>query len=328
MKWGPSGRICVQCSRKLKSEREHANSVLLDVKRLVQTPNLLDIKLEKDPMAVPHRLFALHPLDKDDDSDSAGRTIPKAKIATPHIGKLISYEIAATEARGRVLFFQSMSKQPMLRSAAGTLFERFVLGWLASGSGHLSCTPAHGSDSLEIPACPGKDQMILFRSKTTLKNMKVKQLPTCFVPDSQTFPTVDAIILTVNHLITIQVTISNEHSAKTAGFEKVRESGIRNRDLAANTKDRNWCHVFVTDQDNTAESLRNQTLNGLPQDISIYSAIFDVGQSVTRVREIEAFDVSGTWLHTISAHLGMTRNWPPKIVWTSMKSNYEASGNF
>jgi hypothetical protein len=122
MKWGPSGRICVQCSRKLKSEREHANLVLLDVKRLVKTPNSLE-----DPMAVPHRLFALHPLDKDDDSDSAGRTIPKAKIATPHIGKLISYEIAATEARGRVLSFQSMSKQPMLRSAAGTVFERFVL---------------------------------------------------------------------------------------------------------------------------------------------------------------------------------------------------------
>ena len=272
-------------------------------------------------MAVPHRLFALHPLDKDDDSDSAGRTIPKVKIATPHICKLISYEIAATAACERVLFFQGMSKQPMLISAVGTLFERFVLCWLAFGSGYLHCTPAHGSDSLEIPACPGKDRTISFRSKTALKNMKVKQLPTCFLPESLTFPTINAIILTVDHLITVQVSVSNEHGAKTAGFEKVRESGIRNRDLAAGTKDRNWCHVFVTDGDIKAKSLRNQTLSGLPQDVSIYSAVFDVGQSYIGVKEIQAFDVSGSWLHVISAHLGMTRNWLPKIVWTSMKGN-------
>jgi hypothetical protein len=167
----------------------------------------------------------------------------------------------------------------------------------------------------------------LLNSKTALKDMEVKHLPSCFLPGSQTFATADAIILTVDCLITVQVTLSREHTAKKSGFDGMRESGIRNRNLTTGTN-RRWCHVFVTDEDSKANSLRRQTLSDLPEDISIYSTVFDVDRPDINVENIRAFDVSWSWLHAISAHLGMTIYWLAKIVWPSMMGNYEASGNF
>jgi hypothetical protein len=52
------------------------------------------------------------------------------------------------------------------------------------------------------------------------------------------------------------------------------------------------CHVFITDDDFKAKSLRDQTLSYVPEDrdIFVYSAVFDVGRSdITRERLV-AFD--------------------------------------
>jgi hypothetical protein len=275
---------------------KHESVVITDARNFIVNPNPNSM-LDEDPMAVPQNLFFVEPLDKDDVRGHK-RMVAKAKLATPHIRKLISYEVAKVVAHERVMLFQTLSRQPMLKPAVGTLFERFVLCWLACGFGSLHCTRAHnsqGSDVIKIPSCPGEDRTFFFHSMTQLKNMTVTQLPSCFLPMSQAFPTIDAIILTAEHLITIQVTISNKHSANKTGFDRIRESGIRKKNLATGTKDRGWCHVFVSDTESNATALRHQTLSDVPNDIPIYSATFDVSRSDRSVENIEAFEVSGSF---------------------------------
>lgn len=99
---------------------------------------------------------------------------------------------------------------------------------------------------------------------------------------SLTSAAIDAIILTAHSLITVQVTISYRHSAKKRGFEEVSDSGIK--------KHRTWKHVFITDEDYRAGPLRRQALKGLPEGISIYSAVFDVGRSDITVEDLKAFE--------------------------------------
>jgi hypothetical protein len=110
----------------------------------------------------------------------------------------------------------------------------------------------------------------------------------CLSPvTSLTSAAIDAIILTAHSLITVQVTISHRHSAKKRGFEEVSDSGIK--------KHRTWKHVFITDEDYRARPLRRQALKGLPEGISIYSAVFDVGRSDITVEDLKAFEVSTSW---------------------------------
>jgi hypothetical protein len=183
----------------------------------------------------------------------------------------------------------------------------------------LVCSPAEpepDSSVLEIPACE-KERAYFFGSKTALMSLKkasLGKLPVCLLPTSKAFVAVDAIILTKDSIITIQVTISDKHSAKS-GFDDVEEAGIR--------KGRSWCHVFITDNDRRAESLRGQTLGDLPKDISLHSAVFDIGRIYHE--HLHAFDnkkVSGSWLHAIGAHRWITSDaLAKKIVWTSTMSD-------
>jgi hypothetical protein len=237
-------------------------------------------------MHIPHDLFSIQA------KDERNRGIPSVKISTPYVGKIILHAAVAAEAQERIRFFQMMSNQPMFRPAAGVLFKRFVLSWMASDLGSLNCTPARGPSILKIPACGNR--MVFFGNHTALKETKVDKLPFCLVPTCRTFAAIDMIILTVNSLITVQVTISAEHSEKESGFEQVKNSGIR--------EDRQWQHIFITDDDNKARFLRSQALIYLSGDISVYSAVFNVGRSDTLVADIETFEVSGSCFHVFDAH--------------------------
>ncbi len=68
-------------------------------------------------------------------------------------------------------------------------------------------------------------------------------------------------------------------------------------------KKRYLCHVFITDNENKASSLRGQTLSDLPAHIGVYSAVFSIGQSgITseRMRALDEVRVSESWLHAMS----------------------------
>ncbi|KAF8257605.1 hypothetical protein EI94DRAFT_1920824 [Lactarius quietus] len=71
----------------------------------------------------------------------------------------------------------------------------------------------------------------------------------------------------------VQATVSTKHSAEEGGFTVIAES------LPTCIRDgRDWCHVFITDDEWTAQSLRDQKLSNLPDDIRVYSGVYDVGQ--------------------------------------------------
>jgi len=64
----------------------------------------------------------------------------------------------------------------------------------------------------------------------------VKDTPFGWLPASRVFPSFDAVICTDKYIITIQLTVSSEHSMSPEG----------------------WCHVFVTDCERNPTLLREQ----------------------------------------------------------------------
>jgi hypothetical protein len=250
------------------------------------------IEWNYDPVNESDIVFAIQPKGKDE----TGRRMPIAGMATDRIWEIISYAAAKAHVQGRISFYQTISEDPDFRGSAGKMFGRFFLSWLASGPdvNPLDCSPAKlGSSVLNIPAC-GEEQTSFFGSKTVLKRSELddSKLPVCLLPISQTFAGVNAIIFTNEFFITVQVTISDKDGAKGIGFTGIKES------ISPHIREhRNWCHVFITDNDRKAESLRGQTLSDLPKDISVYSGVFHLDRIT--LAHLQAFDekkVSGSHL--------------------------------
>ena len=232
------------------------------------------------------------------------RQTPIGRIATDRIRDIILYAAAEAEAHERVKFYLTISKQPGFRTSAGKMFEEFVLSWFyAHSDNYIPCDATQAtSPYLQIPACGGEGHTVFFSSKSALKKKTRGDtiLPLLLLPTSQSFATADAIILTEEFIITIQVTIADSHKAKGSGFATIEEH------LSVVTKrSREWHHVFITDNQTSAKSLRNQTFKELPSWVRIYSAVFDVCTPTIHREHVEGFNnqrVSVSWLHAIGAY--------------------------
>jgi hypothetical protein len=188
-------------------------------------------------------------------------------------------------------------------TSAGYFFETHVLLWIhyAPSQDTLACTPAMPrSPSLHIPTCG--DNMEFFSSVDELKNVDKNESRKCWVPASQTFPTCDVIVLTNNFVIT--TTIASKHGAKPSGFENISKS-LPSDFLAT----RDWCHVFLTDREHKADSLRRQKLTGIPQKMAIhvYSALVSIEEwdsllTAERVDKMENDRVSWYWPYAIDIY--------------------------
>ena len=230
------------------------------------------------------------------------RQIPIAHIATDTIKNIILFAAAEADAHERIKFYLAILKRSAFRTTAGKFFKELVLSWFyAHTDVSIPCHAANAtSPFLQIPACGG-DRTGFFGSKSALKKKAHgKALPLLLLPESQSFPTADAIVLTEEFIITIQITIANSHTARGTGFAAIQEH------LSVVTKrSREWRHVFITDNQNSAKSLQNQTFNELPSGIRIYSAVFDVGIPSILREHVERFNnqkVSVSWLHAIGAY--------------------------
>ena len=233
-------------------------------------------------------LMASHILLKMEPKGDESRQTSIGRIATDQIRDIILYAAAEAEAHERVRFYLTISKQPGFRISASKMFEEFVLSWFyAHSNNYVPCDAAQAtSPYLQIPACGEEEHTVFFGSKSALKKKTRSDtiLPLLLLPTSQSFPTADAIILTEESIITIQVTIANSHKVKGSGFATIEQhlSVVAKRS-------RKWCHVFITDNEYSAMSLRNQTFSELPRRVQIYSAVFDVGTpSITR-KQVEGF---------------------------------------
>ncbi|KAH8995601.1 hypothetical protein EDB92DRAFT_2084426 [Lactarius akahatsu] len=272
-KWGPSARTCLQLLQD-GEERLHERMVTKTAGDFVTDP----LPITKyNESKVSHLLFSIRP----ENQSRIGRKAQVPEMATDHIKAIISYAAADAEARDQINFFEKISTHPDFKVPAGKMFEGFVLSWLYARQNvePLSCF-ATGQAVLEIPAC-GKKQTTFFGSKATLT--EGNQPPFCLLPTAQNFATADAIVITDEFVITIQVTVSDKHDAKKRGFDKIKEL------IPTPLKRDKWRHVFITDSDKKAVSLRNQFLPDLPQNALVYSGVFDILWSGVTREHVEAF---------------------------------------
>lgn len=223
--------------------------------------------------------------------------MPTLKIPTRHLHGFVSRAYANRDCAARHTLYQAMSKNPCFASSAGYLLETCVLLWLrhSPAQDYLSCVPAtgHGSPELRIPACGEKMQFI--REVGDLKCTNENERPMCLVPVSKTFPTCDAIILTNEFVITVQITVASTHHTNDIGCEKVHGSIPKG---FSDTRTR--CHVFVTDTKDKATSLRSQYTT-TTKNIQFYFIFINVNMfnsilTSERVDALEKDKVSRLWL--------------------------------
>ena len=245
-----------------------------------------------DAFSVSHTIFSIEPHAK-------SRQVPIARVATKHIDELILLATVEADAAERITFYRSLSAHKWFKAPEGYLLERFVLAWLTAypASTPICCSTAmYGAPTLAIPVCP-LDQSISLTDLNELKGVKKCPLPFCFIPTSSTFPTIDAIVIDDKFIITVQVTVSRTHSAKPEGFEQIfthLPAQFRNK--------RQWCHVFVTGDEENAQALRYKPRD-LPKKmrITVYSAVFDIGW-LSRIHnrfKLSKEKVSWCWLRAI-----------------------------
>ncbi|KAH9026175.1 hypothetical protein EDB85DRAFT_1893491 [Lactarius pseudohatsudake] len=288
-KWGPSARTCVQLARDPAKGRYHAIVVNNAADAFVERP---PPRTTFDAIEVFHVLFSVRP---EVEEDRGGGRVPVAVMATEHIKRIISCAAAGAVARKRIEFYRIISTQPSFKVSAGKMFEGFVLSWLYAGS----------NLNLEIPAC-GEEQTTFFDGKNSLEKVNRDKLPLCLLPTSKDFPTADAIIITDEFIITIQVITFGRHSAKGSDLADIKKL------IPPSLGRDKWCHVFITDNDSSlrAISLRNQTLPELPKDILVYSGVFNIGWSGVTRKHMESFNEKRVRLHAIGAYRGTAGNLP------------------
>ncbi|KAH9064626.1 hypothetical protein EDB87DRAFT_1598434 [Lactarius vividus] len=254
--WGPSARICIS----LVDPNRVGDHILAVASAAYLFTNNVKQFDGLNAALVSHRLFAVRPT-----KDSRQKVT--AEFASRHLLGFVSRAYAERDRAMRLSFYKQISGHAWFSTSAGRIFEAHVLIWsrYASAEDCLPCTRAvEASPLLTIPSC-GKN-MEFFSKADDLKNMVDEhERRKCLVPVSATFPTLDAIFITHEFVITVQMTIASEHDAKKIGFEKVYKN-LPSSVLAKRQK----CHVFLTDTEDKANLLRRQMLTEIPKKLAIH----------------------------------------------------------
>lgn len=137
------------------------------------------------------------------------------------------------------------------------------------------CVPASNDTApLTIPVCAITHPL---NGKSGLSAANNYTLPFYWRPTSSStsFTSLDGIICTDSDIILIQATVAKQHDMKVSGLD-----AIRNGLPARFHQRRNWCLVFTTSTEESAQALRNQNTI-LPkrwEALAIYSCTFIIGQ--------------------------------------------------
>ncbi|KAH9014215.1 hypothetical protein EDB84DRAFT_1568299 [Lactarius hengduanensis] len=217
-KWGPNARNCLLFSQRPQTEYLHGSRVDTAVKSFID--RFPYFQGDFDALQVSHIIFSVLP---EDSSTRVGRQVPVAKVASEYINKLIINATIKAETDQQITFFKSLCTHAWFKSAAGRILESFVLAWLSAhpASTPIPCTAAAAAAPvLKIPVCP-KDRAIPLTGLTLLKTTKRRTLPFCFIPISQNFSAIDAIVFDKSHLITVQVTVSPKHDVNSDALRQI-----------------------------------------------------------------------------------------------------------
>ena len=199
-------------------------------------------------------------------------------------------------------FYRSIRDHQLFSSLASQMFEIQVLLLLWLYSGVLTCTSAMANfPYFEFPVCPGN--LKFFHRAEELKDISEPGISICLVPNSPTFPTLDAVVLTPNAVITIQITIALKHDANEEEFGLIFKN--LSHDLLA--KRPNRYHVFITDYEINAKSLREKNQAQIPNGTLVYTTIIGIGGNIATEERVDALEkarVSMYWLYAIWYLLG------------------------
>ncbi|KAH9064204.1 hypothetical protein EDB87DRAFT_1575068 [Lactarius vividus] len=133
-----------------------------------------------------------------------GRWVLVKEVASEHVSDLIPSATIKAETAEQTTFFSSLRTHPWFKSATSRILKAFVLTRLSAHpvSTPIPCTAAASVLALKIPVSP-KHRVIPFNGLTILEDIKKYAPPFPFLPVSQTFPTVGAIVFGNKLLITV-----------------------------------------------------------------------------------------------------------------------------
>ena len=216
------------------------------------------------PSAI-HRIFVIRP-----SPDS--REIASIEFGTNRLRDIVARAYAQRDNAERYSFYRTIREHSCFASPARQMFEIHLLLWFWHYHCHaLSCTGATASSPFfQIPSC--RNNLKFFYKVEELKDISETQQSICLVPTSRTFPTLSAVVLADNAVITVQFTIALKHDANEQEFDLIYKN--LPPDLLAKRPGR--YHVFVTDKEINAKSLREQSQTQVPNGTLVYSAVIGV----------------------------------------------------
>jgi hypothetical protein len=281
--WGPSARNCVRFAKDPEERSRHEADVILTATSLTKNPN--DFSFEV-PSAT-HWIFLVRP-------SPNSRRLVTVDYATNRLREIVVRAYCQQDKTARYRFYRTIRRHPWFGAPAGHMYEIHVLLWFAyaQATQTLSCTGAQAdSPELEIPSCPGN--VIFFDNVDELSHLmeiSKPEGPMCLVPTSRTFPTLDAVVLTNDTIITVKITISPKHDAMEEGFGLIYKN--LPPDLLFERPHR--CHVFITDDGLNAKSLREQNRTEIPDGILSYTTVIDVNdldsQAPATIEHLDALE--------------------------------------
>ncbi|KAH9180779.1 hypothetical protein EDB89DRAFT_66709 [Lactarius sanguifluus] len=226
--WGPSVRVCISLTKNPDDVGSYAQSV-------ADAADSLTSQYDDFKSTSTRELFVVRPT-------SSSRQMVTEEFGTNHLRGIVARAYAKHDHATRLTFYKAIRRLSLFSSPAGQMYEINVLLWFrhARDTDFLRCTSnTTGSPQLEIPACPGN--LKFFSQPNELHEMYEPGRPICWVPTSGTLPTLDAVVLTDDSVVTVQITVASKHSANNLAFEDVY------RNLPPSLKAKPRCHVFISD---------------------------------------------------------------------------------
>ena len=260
--WGPSARDCLRFAKNPKAIDRHEQDVFQTVSELTKDASrFTDFQV---PSAM-HQIFVVRP-----SPDS--REIATVEFGTNRLRDIVARAYAQRDHALQYSFYRTIREHPYFASPARQMFEIRQLLWFRHYySNPRSCTgAAESSPPLQIPCW--YNNLKFFYKVEELKDISQTKTPICLVPTSPKFPALSAIVLTGNAVITIQITIALKHGAKEQEFDLIYKN--LPPDLLAKRPGR--CHVFITDNEMNARSLREQNQTQVPNGTLVYSMAFGI----------------------------------------------------
>ena len=289
--WGPSTRDCLRFAKNPKAIGRHEQDVFRTASELTKdASHFTGFQL---PSAT-HRIFVLRP-----SPDS--REIACVEFGTNRLRNIVARAYAQQDNAVRYSFYRTIREHSWFASPAHQMVEIHLLLWFwhcHHNYSYIRCPGAtEDSPRLKIPPCP--ENLKFFYKAEELKDISEPGKPICLVPTSRSFPTLSAVVLTSSDVITIQITFALRHDTNEPEFDLI----YRNLppDLLARRPGR--YHVFITDKEIIAKSLREQNQTQVPNETLVYSAAFSIESSALvteeRVHALEKARVSMYWLYAI-----------------------------